>query len=168
MQYSRDLPKRRIFQITTNGYIILDFNIYSFSRLKIILDNLAIWVRGGQTTARGQISACQDIFSCPNLPILVGNGYFVVKTALPSPILAKNWPLYRKTERKTVSDFPPNRNTECPWKKWTFYSIKTVCNKIGGLLAFRPFSRREVWHSFFPAIWHFLVVLAPSAVFTTK
>ena len=46
-------------------------------------------------------------FSC-----CCGYGYFVVKTMLTSPILAKNWPHCWKSKRKTASDFPPNRKAK--------------------------------------------------------
>ena len=38
----------------------------------------------------------------------------MVKTALPLPILAKNWPHCRKSERKTGSDFLPNPKADRP------------------------------------------------------
>ena len=50
--------------------------------------------------------------------ILRGHGYLIVKTVLPIAILAINFTALPK-ERKTVSYFPPDRNTKCRPRKPT-------------------------------------------------
>ena len=53
-----------------------------------------------------------------------GSGYFKVKTALPLPFLAKNWPLCWKDERKTASNFAlTERSQKGLEENWTFFLI---------------------------------------------
>ena len=40
-------------------------------------------------------------------------GYFIVKTATPSPFSAKKWPLGRKAERKTMTNLLRKAETTC-------------------------------------------------------
>ena len=54
-----------------------------------------------------------------------GHGYFIVKTALPLLILAKNCLHCRITERKTASNFHSNQNSECRQKPAISVSYKT-------------------------------------------
>ena len=49
------------------------------------------------------------IFNLIFKPVKSGYGYFVVKTAMPSLLLAKKWLHGRKAERKTASDFDPTK-----------------------------------------------------------
>ena len=78
----------------------------------------------------------------------MGYGYFVVKTVLP--FLAKKW-LHGRPEEKKLHYFS---------------------SKLGGYLPFGPFRifmvREKLGVVIFSTIRHFLSVLAPTAVFTTK
>ena len=44
----------------------------------------------------------------------MGRGYFVVKTALPTSISYKKIVQIAKSPKNTVSDFPPDQNSESP------------------------------------------------------
>ena len=79
---------------------------------------------------------------------ILGHGYFVVKTALPSPILAKNWLHCWKTKRKPPSrpKHPMPSKTQNQYRFWYFYLI---LKNIREFSAFRSFSQKRSSTQFF-------------------
>ena len=59
--------------------------------------------------------------------VVLGYNYFVVKTALPSPFLAKKWRHGYKAERKTASNFvQTKRRGKGPKENYTFFQIVSI------------------------------------------
>ena len=94
---------------------------------------------------------------------LVGYGYFVVKTALLSRFSALKWPHGRQAKIKTAKGAKRGPKKLTIFRDYYCFIIRS--RAFWPLLA--PFGRRDFKHSFF-AIWHFLLVSAPSAVNTTE